>query len=187
MMERLKEVLSQRQKGPQRGTAAGAAPPVPAAVLIPLFKREEEYHLLFTRRTQEVEHHKGQISFPGGARHPEDGSLKTTALRESWEEIALHPDVVEVLGELDDLVTGTNFLVTPFVATIPYPYPLQPNPVEVEEIIEVPLAALLDERNLREEPGPGGEPAYFYDYGGRVIWGATARILKQFLDLFRDA
>ncbi|MFQ5826179.1 MAG: NUDIX hydrolase, partial [Dehalococcoidia bacterium] len=174
MRERLKEALSRRQKGPCLG--AGGSP-VPAAVLLPLFRKGDSYHLLFTRRTQEVEHHKGQISFPGGARHPEDDSLEATALRESWEEIGLESRDVDILGELDDLVTHTNFQVRPFVALIPHPYSFKPSPVEVEEIIEVPLSALLDENNVREEPRPGGGTGYFFEYDGHVIWGATAHIL----------
>ena len=178
MKERIRQALSQSMK------AEGS---IPAAVLIPIYKISGEYYLILTKRTEEVNYHKGQISFPGGVRQPEDKTLGSTALRESWEEIGLDPKDVEILGELDDIVTATtNYLVSPFVAAIPYPYRFRVNPREVEEIIEVPIAALLDTGSLREEPElRQGKlvPQYFYHYKHWVIWGATARILKQFLEV----
>lgn len=159
----------------------------PAAVLLPLYNKEGECHVLLTKRTEMMENHKGQISFPGGARNARDETLMDTALRECTEEIGVAVKDVEVLGKLDELVTqSSNYVVSPFVAFIPYPYPFRPNRYEVQQIIEVPLAALLDKGNLREEiEFDEGHPsaAYFYEYSGQVIWGATARILKQFLDL----
>ncbi|MEE8471619.1 MAG: CoA pyrophosphatase [Dehalococcoidia bacterium] len=188
MRERLREALSRRQKGPC--LVAGEedqGPPMPAAVLLPIFRKGDGYHVLLTRRTQEVEHHKGQISFPGGARGPEDESLEATALRESWEEVGLEPGDVDVLGELDDMVTITNFEVRPFVGLIPHPYPFQLCAAEVESLIEVPLQFLLDPGNCREEthPGDSSHVHYSFEYDGNVIWGATARILNQFLFVLR--
>ena len=117
----------------------------------------------------------------------EDESLRDTALRESWEEIGLDPKDVEILGELDDTATyTTRFIISPFVGAIPYPYEFQTNPEEVEELISVPLEVLLDKSNFREEiESIDGTlvPQYYYHYGERVIWGATARILKQFLEV----
>ena len=134
-----------------------------------------------------MNHHKGQISFPGGGRHPEDSTLMDTAIRESWEEIGLNPQDAEVLGELDDIATYTsNFVISPFVAAIPYPYEFRASPYEVEEIIEVPLSVLLDTRNFSQEVVSLGDQLilqYFYRHGDRVIYGATARILKQFLEV----
>jgi 8-oxo-dGTP pyrophosphatase MutT (NUDIX family) len=178
--EDVRHALSRRQKG-----AVEAEGFTPAAVLIPLYEKAGEHYLVVTKRTETVNYHRGQISFPGGVHQVGDESLMDTALRESWEEIGLNPRDVEILGELDSMCTfTTNYVVSPFVAAIPYPYEFRANPGEVEEIIEVPLAALLDRSNFREELQPlQGRliPQYFYQYGDRVIWGATARILKQFL------
>lgn len=167
-----------------RETAVGC---VPAAVLLPLFQKENDYHLVFTRRTETVSHHKGQVSFPGGRLHPEDRSLLDAALREAWEEIGLPTGDAEVLGELDDIVTHTtNFLISPFVATIPYPHQFRANPAEVAEIIEVPLRVLQDRCNFEEdvvEVGGLEIPQCYYHCGGHVIFGATARIVKHFLEV----
>lgn len=161
-----------------------------AAVLIPLLFREGEWCVLVTQRTQHVEHHKGQISFPGGACDPEDASLEATALREVYEEIGLSPEAVEILGALDDLQTITDFAVTPFVGVIRQPSAYCLNPAEVEAVIEVPLAFLRDRDNLRVEQleykGDLHE-VLFWDYGPHVIWGATARILKGFVDLLAQS
>jgi len=180
--EGIRTALSRRKKI--------ACPPegrTPAAVLIPLFDSGGRCHILFTKRTETVDHHKGQISFPGGGRQWEDSGLHDTALREAWEEIGLDPEQVEILGELDDAATYTSgFVISPFVACIPYPYKFVVNPDEVEELISVPLEVLLDKANFREEPvSIDGIPVqqYYYQYGDKVIWGATARILKQFLDV----
>jgi 8-oxo-dGTP pyrophosphatase MutT (NUDIX family) len=159
-----------------------------AAVLLPLYERGDETHVLFTRRSELVEHHKGQISFPGGAWDPSDADLRQTAVRETWEEIGVAPEHVEIVGQLDEMITVSNFLVRPFVGRItePGPYPFVHSEVEVVEILEVPLAHLLDRANVVEETRPyqGREvPAYAFRWRGHVIWGATARILKQFLDL----
>jgi 8-oxo-dGTP pyrophosphatase MutT (NUDIX family) len=156
-------------------------------VLLPLYEREGEYWMLFTKRTQKVAYHKGQISFPGGARDEEDRDLMDTALRETFEEIGVKPEDVEILGELDRMGTLTsNFLITPFVGIIPHPYELTIAGDEIEELVEVPISALLDKNNYREESQVYEGVTYqgsFFDYKGKVIWGATAKILKQFLDL----
>ncbi len=159
----------------------------PAAVLLPLFEKSGDYHLVFTKRTEMVNYHKGQISFPGGRVHPKDKCLRDTAVRETWEEIGLPPKDAEILGELDDIPTyTTNFVISPFVAVIPYPHKLKANPAEVQEIIEVPLAVLRDKRNFAEETLDVGDKStlqYFYHCGDRVIYGATARIVKHFLEV----
>ncbi|MBA7696159.1 putative Nudix hydrolase NudL [subsurface metagenome] len=135
-----------------------------------------------------MKEHKGQISFPGGAYEEQDGTLVDTALRECAEEIGLMADRVEILGELDDTATQTSsYIISPFVAVIPWPYPLKVDQWETEEIIEIPISALLDKSSLRQETDiVDGEvvTSYFYHYQERVIWGATARILNQFLDIF---
>ncbi len=157
-----------------------------AAVLVPLFHKNGKCHLLFTKRTDLVKHHKGEISFPGGMVDEDDLSLEKTALREAYEEIGLREEDVQILGALDDIVTVTEFIVTPFVGLFPYPYPFKTSPVEIAELIEVPLSFLLTKENVTEhEISRMGrrEIIHAYQYGEHTIWGATARILKQFLDL----
>ena len=186
MEQRLKQILSQRQK--QHIVNSNL---VRAAVLLPIYYKQEQYHLLFTKRTQEVKDHKSQISFPGGTYQEEDGTLVNTALRECAEEIGLMAGDVEVLGELDDFVTQvSSYIISPFVAIIPWPYKFKVNRKEIEEIIEVPISALLDMGRLRLETRIIDDEevtSFFYPYQGRVIWGATARILNQFLDIFTRA
>jgi 8-oxo-dGTP pyrophosphatase MutT (NUDIX family) len=157
-----------------------------AAVLVPLFQKDGDCHLLFTKRSEEVKYHKGEISFPGGVVDEEDLELINTALREAHEEIGLKESDVQIIGVLDDIVTITEFIVTPIVGLFPYPYPFKVSEVEIAELIEVPLRSLLDEDSFSEREifrGGRKEIVYAYQYGKHIIWGATARILKQFLDL----
>jgi 8-oxo-dGTP pyrophosphatase MutT (NUDIX family) len=159
---------------------------VPAAVLMPLLYKKGQWHMLFTQRTQSVGHHKGQISFPGGASEPVDEDLAATALRETYEEIGVPPAAVEILGTLDDFPTITDFLVTPFVGILPYPLSYRLNANEVEAVLEVPLSFFADPAGLRVEAREHRGHVFevlFWDYGPYTIWGATARILKGFLDL----
>jgi len=161
-----------------------------AAVLVPVFKKGERCHLLFTKRSNQVRNHKGEISFPGGVVDEEDLELINTALREAQEEIGLEKDDVQIVGILDDIVTVTHFIVTPIVGFFPYPYPFKVSEVEIAELIEVPLASLLDENSFSEREifrGGQNEIVYAYQYENHIIWGATARILKQFLDLIPSA
>jgi 8-oxo-dGTP pyrophosphatase MutT (NUDIX family) len=159
----------------------------PSAVIVPLFYSEGECHVFFTERSDEVNFHKGQICFPGGTKEAGDASLLDTALREASEEIGLDAGDVEILGELDDnLTVTTSYVISPFVAFIPYPYPFKLDPREIKRVFSVPLSALMDERICREEHQTfDGKtiPVYFYEYEGHVIWGATARILKRFIEL----
>ncbi|HNS51934.1 MAG TPA: CoA pyrophosphatase [Anaerolineae bacterium] len=180
-MERLRSLLAGR---PRRACSDPSYRC--AAVLVPLLQKEGEWHVLVTQRTNEVQHHRGQISFPGGACDQEDADILATALRETFEEIGVPPEQVQVLGLLDDMWTSSHFAITPVVGVIPYPYSCLLNPAEVEEVIEVPLSFLRDPSNLRiEEVEFEGRQVelLFWDYGKYMIWGATARILKGFLDL----
>ena len=157
-----------------------------AAVLVPLFKKGEDCHIVFTKRSDNVRYHKGEISFPGGVFDERDSELERTALRETDEEIGLKENDVQIIGVLDDIITVTQFIVTPFVGLFPYPYPFKLSPVEIAELIEVPLSALLDKDCFSEREiirGTGKEVVLAYQYQNHIIWGATARILKQFLDL----
>jgi 8-oxo-dGTP pyrophosphatase MutT (NUDIX family) len=143
--------------------------------------------LLFTRRTQDVLTHKGQISFPGGSQDPGDADLLATALRETQEEVGIPAEAIEILGELDDTLTAASyFLVTPFVGLYRGGLDaLRPEPREVAQVLSVPLAALRDPRILREESfevDGRPQPVYFYQHGPDVIWGATARILHGLLE-----
>jgi 8-oxo-dGTP pyrophosphatase MutT (NUDIX family) len=162
----------------------------PAAVLLPLFTKEGAYHVLLTRRTHKVKTHKGEISFPGGVYDREDETLERTALRESFEEIGLKERDIAILGCLDDVETLTQYMIRPFVGMVPHPYPFVVNEDEIEEMIEVPLGSLLDENRFEQKrvhTGKGEQIIYVYRYEGHVIWGATAKILKQFLDLIPDS
>lgn len=160
---------------------------ISSAVLVPIYLWNNEYHIIFIRRTETVKAHKGQISFPGGICEKEDKSLLDTALRESREEIGLMAEDVEILGELDDEITTTsNYIVSPFVGAIPWPCHFTQNKDEVDEILNVPLAALLGRDCLQPDTETlNGKQvdSYAYHYQGNVIWGATARILYKLLDI----
>jgi len=156
---------------------------IPAGVMLLFYPKDDADCVLLNRRSDEVEHHKGEISFPGGRKDPEDASLRDTALRETHEEMGVLPEDVEILGELDDVRTGSHFLVSTHVGTIPHPY-------DVAAVIEVPVIALMDENNIREEIRMvDGEPlrSVAYAYNGDLIYGATANILRSFLDLLDAA
>lgn len=180
--EKLKQTLSQRQV--QQVLKPGL---LKSAVLVPISYKEGEHYIIFTKRTQIVKHHKGEMSFPGGIYEETDGTLVNTALRESFEEIGLSPADVEILGKLDDTVTRTtNFVVSPFVALIPATYNFRLNAKEAEQLVTVPIMALLDESCLHESPSGSKYFGYDYHYRGTVITGATARILRQFLEIFTE-
>lgn len=181
--KRLQEALAHR--GRKHITGIGFRP---AAVLLPIYTKRGQYNILFTKRTMQVREHKGEISFPGGAFNAEDKTLLNTALRECAEEIGLKPEVVQVLGELDDTSTETSgYIISPFVALIPPSYQFRLNRREIEEIMEAPISLLLGRSNRRQEIeiiNGKAVTSYVYHYQGSVIWGATARILSQFLDIF---
>ncbi len=151
-----------------------------AAVLVPIVAHPAELTVLFTQRTSQLRSHSGQVSFPGGRAEPEDASPELTALREAEEEIGLPAERVEIVARLPDYLTRTGFRVTPVVGLLTPPLELAPDPREVEEVFEVPLAFLLDARNhLRETRELRGETVGYYviQYGKRRIWGATAGML----------
>lgn len=186
---RANEVASERRTL----LAARKTPGAPfreAAVLVPLFVKDRELWTLFTKRTDAVEHHKGQISFPGGGRQAADETLWHTALRESEEEIGVPAGAVRPLGRLPHLVTVTDFDVAPFVGAFPWPLSLRAQEGEVEEILEIPVSYLLNPRVVEEVPiewNGRTVSTLVYHYAGHAIWGATARILADFLEALTEA
>jgi len=160
-----------------------------SAVLIPLLEGPV-WKVLFTKRAENLRNHRGQICFPGGSRDADDADLQVTAMRELYEELGILADDVEILGHLDDYSTVSDFVITPFVGVLPEDYAYRVNYDEIAELIEVPLAFFLNPENCRREWWVRSNRrgwVYFYDYGEHTIWGVTAHILKNFVDLvFQD-
>jgi 8-oxo-dGTP pyrophosphatase MutT (NUDIX family) len=154
-----------------------------AAVLFLLYEREGVVYTCFTQRTATVATHRGQISLPGGAYEARDGTLVQTALRETFEEVGIKPEAVEVLAELEpEYVAVSGFLVTPVIGRLAHPPTFRPDPREVERVIEVPVATLLDPASVRiEDRGTYVRQSPVYQYGEHEIWGATARMLNRIL------
>jgi 8-oxo-dGTP pyrophosphatase MutT (NUDIX family) len=154
-----------------------------AAVLIPVFERDGEPHFLLTRRTEEVQTHKGQISFPGGMREG-DETLQETALRETYEEVGIRSACIELLGRFHDYESITSYAVTPFAGYLVEPFEVTPHEAEVAEVLAVPFGVFADPSRLRiEQMVRLGRvmDVYFYSYGRHQIWGLTARIIHDFL------
>jgi 8-oxo-dGTP pyrophosphatase MutT (NUDIX family) len=159
-----------------------------AAVLVPLFYKGSGCHVLFTRRSREVNSHKDEICFPGGVYQLDDADLLHTALREAEEEIALKAMDVNILGELDDYITRSGYVISPFVAFIPYPYPFKANSREVARIFSIPLSDLMDEIKFKQDYHMVDGVSfldYCYRYEGEIVWGATARITRQLVELLK--
>lgn len=160
-----------------------------SAVLVPFVARGGVPHILFTKRPSHLRRHAGQISFPGGARDAEDATPLATALREAREELDIPPASVDVLGTLDEIPTPTEFRVQPYVGALPSDVVVRPSVDEVEVVLEVPLPHLLRPNAYRTErlPFQGREyDIYFFDYGAHTIWGATAHILRNLMDVAGD-
>jgi mutator protein MutT len=156
-----------------------------ACVLIPLIRNDAGWSILFTKRSENLAAHGGQIAFPGGAVEPGE-TLEEAAVREADEEVGIPPRHVELIGRLDDVITHSGFLVAPFIGVIHEPFDVVIQEAEVVEVFQVPIEALLDVKNpevryvaFREKK----YPAYFYQHGPHEIWGLTGRMLKAFLDL----
>ncbi len=153
-----------------------------AGVIVPVFEKDGDVHIVLTRRTDTVSIHKGEVSFPGGMCEEKDGNTMNTALRECCEEIGVKPADVEVVGRLDDMYTLTGYIITPYVGIMPYPYPFRTNPQEVAYIICLPFRFLYETDPLLEEAEYKGKVSRvpsFYFHGDR-IWGATCRMLLSF-------
>ena len=175
---------------PARSTEPGRA----AAVLVPLLPREDGLYVLFTERSKELRSHAGQVSFPGGSVDESDVGVRAAALREAREEVGLREEHVEIIGALDDCPTFvTGYVISPVVGvvdplafTAAGRYPWAPSPAEIAALHELPLSGFCDPANLRVELRERDGVQYqllWYTVAGTVIWGATARILHQLLEL----
>lgn len=158
---------------------------VPSAVLLPLYEKDGELYIVFTKRTEKLREHKGQISFPGGKYDNKDLNLLSTALREFEEEVGVSRKKVSIIGELDNVLTVTGYVISPYVGKVPYPVKFKPSINEVEQIFSVPVKFFLKKENFYKEKKlrvKGRDfQIYYFMYEGHLIWGATARILIQFL------
>jgi 8-oxo-dGTP pyrophosphatase MutT (NUDIX family) len=161
----------------------------PAAVLVPFYWENEQWNLLFTRRRDHLHDHGGQVSFPGGSIEAQDKTPEDAARRELEEEVGIARGRVSVLGRLDALFTVTQFLIHPILATIPWPTDINPNSAEVARVFGVPLKWLANPQNLEEKnhilplSGKNMPVYYFKEYDGEIIWGATARITTNLIDV----
>jgi len=164
-----------------------------AAVLVPLVRQDGNWHLLFTRRTDTVQDHKGQVAFPGGAVEPGDRDRADTALRETWEEIGLPPEDVRILGYMNDFPTISGYMVTPVVGVVPWPFLYTLSLDEVSRVFTIPLSWLADPANYEERDYIQPEGAvhrlviYYHPYQGEILWGITGRMTVKFLELLKSA
>ncbi len=175
--DRLRSLLG----GPRRDDSAGEGLRR-AAVLVPVVMTDAGPHLLFTKRTESVETHKGQISFPGGTMDSTDASEVDTALREFEEELGVSGMTVDILGRLDDVSTPSGFLITPVVGMVSPPPSLRPNPEEVAEVFMIPLNLFFNPESWRvERRQRQGQyrDVWFFDAGKHTVWGATALMVRD--------
>ena len=165
----------------------------PAAVLIPLFLDQGAWKMLFIKRTQiEKDRHSGQIAFPGGRADQHDSSLLETALRETEEEVGIKPGDIDILGQACSITTVTDYEITPYVGILPWPYTLKLSRKEVEKILLIPVSWLANKKNYQVKkwksplnPNKGIPVIFFSDYEGEMLWGATAQIVVDFLQLIQ--
>ena len=160
----------------------------PAAVLVPIQERSDGDYLVLTKRADHLRTHRGQIAFPGGRVDPGDADAAETALRECYEEIGIGPECVRILGRLDEFTAGYGLVVTPIVGVIPADCEFRIDPAETTAVASVPITSLMQASNcaLSENLSPGGHPNYHFYVNGWDVWGVTARIIAQFLELAYD-
>lgn len=179
--ESVRRVLASRERAEAESSALQRA-----SVLLALFATppHEAPHVWLVRRSEEMRTHRGQIALPGGKREPKDADFLATALRESHEEIGLLPSDVDVLGVLDDRETSTGYLITPYVGWIAKPFTPEPLVAEVARVFAVPLAVFAEEPRRMRVPWQGAlREVLSYDVAGEIVWGATASILRHFIEL----
>ena len=157
----------------------------PAAVLIPIQERPDGDFLVLTKRADHLPTHKGQIAFPGGRLDAADADIFAAALRESQEEIGIDPRSVRILGRLDEFTAGYGLIVTPVVGVIPAHCEFRLDPAETTAVASVPIRSLMERPifTLDARLSPGGHPSYHFYVNGWDVWGVTARIIAQFLEL----
>lgn len=160
----------------------------PAAVLVPVQERRDGDYLVLTKRADHLRTHKGQIAFPGGRVDPRDADVTETALRECHEEIGIGPECVRVLGRLDEFTAGYGLVVTPVVGVIPARCEFRIDPAETTAVASVSIQSLMAQANFRRDAhfSSGGHPSYHFYVNGWDVWGVTARIIVQFLELAYD-
>jgi 8-oxo-dGTP pyrophosphatase MutT (NUDIX family) len=179
--ERVRQLLVTRERAEATSHALQRA-----SVLLALFtpRPEAAPHVWLVRRSEGMRTHRGQIALPGGKRELGDADFLATALRESHEEIGLLPADVDVLGVLDDRETSTGYLITPYVGWITRPFTPEPHAAEVARVFDVPLAVFADEPRRTRVPWQGTEREVLsYEVAGEIVWGATAAILRHFIEL----
>ncbi len=184
--QRLTKLLSQHTRFDAQGHGRASA------VLVPIFWQESTPYLLLSKRTCQVEHHKGEISFPGGAKDAEDPSLLHTMWREAQEEIGIGQADITLLGMLDDSITlVSNFVITPFVGVVPFPYSFRVAASEIEELLHIPLAFFSEHQDYWEGSftyESQNVPSHFYRWQQKnIVWGATARIINNLCEILRGA
>ncbi len=183
MIEKLKLQLESHQHENKSSFSGNLTP---SSVIVLIIQTESAYKILFNKRTYNVQDHKGEISFPGGRKDKSDQDLLSTALREFEEEMGVASTNIDIIGKLSDVVTSSNYLITPYVGTTSSKLHFSPNPKEVELIIQIPIQELTNHENLRNEVRvANNKPNKYtcYVYQGNFIWGATARILTELLKL----
>lgn len=194
--ERISQLLAARVADPYvsplRETTSSAEPR-PAAVLLPMFRMDDDWHLLYILRAKvEGDMHSAQVAFPGGRLDPGETTAHQAALREANEEIGLRSIDVRMLGHMEDFITISNYRVMPVVGVIPWPTELKPDEREVQRIFTIPLSWLAEPENReeRERVAPDGQTlkvVYFKNYDKELLWGVTARITLNFLEALKLA
>lgn len=160
-----------------------------AAVLVPLFWYRDDWNVLFTRRSNSVQDHKGEVSFPGGAWEAQDENLVDTALREAYEEIGLPPENVKILGKMTEIVSISNYWITPYIAKIQWPFNIKISEGEVARVFSIPLSWLSDPAHREVRPykrrrdGVVHQVLFFQEYDGELLWGLTASMVERFLNV----
>lgn len=157
----------------------------PAAVLIPLFWKNDKVHIMLTKRSEQLKHHSGQICFPGGGFEESDITIRQAAIRETEEEIGISSEYIDVVGYLDDIETISGFYVTPFVAILREDFKVEINQDEVSEVFSVPLKYFIEENNCQQKSAlyKGKEVFYYvYPHDKHTIWGVTAEIIVKLVN-----